>query len=248
MNSVTFENLPELPFAAAESINQLRVNLSLCGKDIKSIMITSCEPNEGKSFICLNLVRSIAASGSRVLLIDCDLRNSTYRRKYNLCPGGARIPGIADVLAGRAGLQDVIYRTNIPHAYILPVTSTLPNPSFLLENGVLDQIISQCREIYDYIIVDTPPVLVVADSLKIAPMCDGSVIVVRAGFTDRRDVSECYHFVNRASKSFLGFVLNSVDMGEKTKNGYSRRYGYGYGGYGYGGYDKTRSQSSGSNK
>ena len=160
MNSVTFENLPELPFAAAESINQLRVNLSLCGKDIKSIMITSCEPNEGKSFICLNLVRSIAASGARVLLIDCDLRNSTYRRKYNLCPGGARIPGIADVLAGRAGLQDVIYRTNIPHAYILPVTSTLPNPSFLLENGVLDQIISQCREIYDYIIVDTPPVLV----------------------------------------------------------------------------------------
>ena len=154
MNSVTFENLPELPFAAAESINQLRVNLSLCGKDIKSIMITSCEPNEGKSFVSLSLVRSIAASGARVLLIDCDLRNSTYRRKYNLCPGGARIPGIADVLAGRAGLQDVIYRTNIPHAYILPVTSTLPNPSFLLENGVLDQIISQCREIYDYIIVD----------------------------------------------------------------------------------------------
>ena len=77
MNSVTFENLPELPFAAAESINQLRVNLSLCGKDIKSIMITSCEPNEGKSFVSLSLVRSIAASGARVLLIDCDLRNST---------------------------------------------------------------------------------------------------------------------------------------------------------------------------
>ena len=186
MNSVTFENLPELPFAAAESINQLRVNLSLCGKEIKTVMVTSCEPNEGKSFICLNLVRSIAASGSRVLLIDCDLRNSTYRRKYNLCPGGARIPGTADVLAGRVGLQDVIYRTNIPHAYILPVTSTLPNPSFLLENGVLDQIIAQCREIYDYIIVDTPPALTVADALKIAPMCDGSMIVVRGGVTDRK--------------------------------------------------------------
>ncbi len=236
MNSVTFENLPELPFAAAESINQLRVNLSLCGKEIKTVMVTSCEPNEGKSFICLNLARSMAASGARVLLIDCDLRNSTYRRKYNLCPGGARIPGMADVLAGRAGLQDVIYRTNIAHAYILPVTSTLPNPSFLLENGVLDQIIAQCREIYDYIIVDTPPALTVADALKIAPMCDGSMIVVRGGVTDRKEVAECYHFVNRASKSFLGFVLNSVDMGEKSKSYYSRRYGYGYYGkaYGYG--------------
>lgn len=242
MNSVTFENLPELPFAAAESINQLRVNLSLCGKDIKTVMVTSCEPNEGKSFICLNLARSIAASGSRVLLIDCDLRNSTYRRKYNLFPGGARVPGIADVLAGRAGLQDVIYRTSISHVYILPVTSSLPNPSFLLENGVLDQIIAQCREIYDYIIVDTPPVMVVADSLKIAPMCDGSMIVVRGGVTDRREVAECYHFVNRASKSFLGFVLNNVNMGEKS----SRRYGYGYGksyGYGYG-YGSSGSKKS----
>lgn len=245
MNSLNFENLPELPFAAAESINQLRVNLSLCGKGIKSIMLTSCEPNEGKSFVSLSLVRSMAASGARVLLIDCDLRNSTYRRKYNLCPSGARIPGIADVLAGRAGLQDVIYRTNIPHAYILPVTSILPNPTFLLENGVLEQVIAQCREIYDYIIVDTPPVLVVADSLKIAPMCDGSLIVVRSGLTDRRDVAECYHFVNRASKSFLGFVLNGVDIGEKSKSGYSRRYGYGYGSYGksYG-----PSNSSGSKK
>lgn len=240
MELLTLKNLPTLPFQTAEAINQLRVNLSLCGKSIKTIMITSTEPNEGKSFICMNLLLSMARSGSRVLLIDCDLRNSTYRSKYGLSSEGP-INSIVDVLAGRVELQDAVYRTSVNHAYIMPVITTVPNPAFLLENGTLKQVISQCRDLFDYVIVDTPPAATVADALRIAPMCDGSVIVVRSGVPDRKAVYENYHFVSRASKSFLGFVLNRIDINDKSK-GYYHRYGYG----GYYGNKKNENGSANS--
>ena len=84
MNELILQNLPDLPFDIEESINQLRVNLSFCGDQIRTVMITSSVPNEGKSFITLNLWRLLASLGNRVLLIDCDLRGSVMRTKYEI--------------------------------------------------------------------------------------------------------------------------------------------------------------------
>ena len=84
MNTLELKTLPELPFDVTEALNQLRVNLEFCGSEVKTIMITSSTPNEGKSYVSLNLWRAIANMGHRVLLIDVDIRNSEMRTKYGI--------------------------------------------------------------------------------------------------------------------------------------------------------------------
>ena len=112
MNHLTIQHLPELPFEIEEAVNQLRVNLGFCGDQIKPVMITSSVPNEGKSFITMQLWRMMAEVGSRVLLIDCDLRKSEMRAKYGIS-SDEKITGIAHYLAGKVELPDAIDRKSV---------------------------------------------------------------------------------------------------------------------------------------
>lgn len=116
MNELTIQNLPELPFNVEEAINQLRVNLGFCGDQIKTVMITSSVPNEGKSFITIHLWKMMAELGSRVLLIDCDLRKSELRTKYGI-GSKEKLTGIAHYLAGKIELEQAIYATNIENGF-----------------------------------------------------------------------------------------------------------------------------------
>lgn len=118
MKKITIGKMPQLPFEMSEAINQLRVNLSFCGSNVKTIMVTSSTPNEGKSFVTMQLWRMIAELGTPTLLIDCDFRKSEIRRKYGLSTSGHLLGGV-HYLAGKAELDDVIYETNIPNGYIL---------------------------------------------------------------------------------------------------------------------------------
>ena len=133
MNHLTIQHLPELPFEIEEAVNQLRVNLGFCGDQIKTVMITSSVPNEGKSFITMQLWRMMAEVGSRVLLIDCDLRKSEMRAKYGIS-SDEKITGIAHYLAGKVELPDAIYSTNVPNGFLMPLAASVANPSILLEN------------------------------------------------------------------------------------------------------------------
>ena len=128
MNHLTIQHLPELPFDVEESINQLRVNLGFCGDQIKTVVITSSIPNEGKSFIAVYLWKMLAELGSRVLLIDCDLRKSEMRTKYGIS-SAEKITGIAHYLAGKVELQDAVYETNIPNGYMIPLSAPVANPA-----------------------------------------------------------------------------------------------------------------------
>ena len=135
MNKIEINKLPELSWEVSEAVNQLRVNLSFCGSDVKTIMVTSSTPNEGKSFVTMQLWKSIAEMGTPALFIDCDFRKSVLRTRYGFSCSG-HMKGAPHYLAGQAELEDVIYETNIKNGYIIPVAKTVVNPAILLEPQV----------------------------------------------------------------------------------------------------------------
>ena len=234
MKELIIHNMPQLPFAAAEALNQLRINLGFCGDQIRTIMMTSSVPNEGKSFLTIQLWRQMAQVGSApVLLLDCDFRNSEMRRKYGIrSAGGDKLMGAAHYLAGKAGIQDVIYKTNIPNGYMIPVASTIANPTILLENPRFAQMVAHCAGQFGTVLIDTPPLCSVADGLNVARCCDGSVLVVRSGSTSRRLVRHSTQLLRRTDTPLLGMVLNRADTGSRASAYYQRYYGsndYGYG-------------------
>lgn len=228
MKYLEVTNLPELPFDVSEAINQLRVNLSFAGVDIKSVVVTSSIPNEGKSFIALGLWRALANVGKRVLLIDGDLRLSQLRSVYGLATRDNFI-GIAHLLSGQADIPDVVYKTNVTNGYILPVTTDIADPTNLLESERFSILLNNCEETFDMIIVDTPPLGSVADALNIVRKCDGSILVVRSGFTKKKIVSESVMSLRRTGKPLFGIVLNRVDTSRKSGSYYYNEY-YQYGG------------------
>lgn len=240
MKSLVLNRLENYPFDVAEAINQLRVNLSFTDTDMKRIVITSSIPNEGKSTISVGLWRSLAAIGKKTLLLDCDLRLSQYRNEYQISTNEVFV-GTGHVLSGQNDIQEVLYKTNVPNGYMIPVTALVNNPGILLESHRLTEMLDQLYEVFDYIIIDTPPLASVADALTILKSADASILVVRSGFTKKALVKESVEKLKRTGKPLLGTVLNGVDT--------SSRGSYYYKGYGdyYGGYD-PESQKKGNKK
>lgn len=243
MNNLVITNMPELSFDVQEAINQLRVNLGFTGESIKVIMITSSLPNEGKSFVAMNLWKNIASVGSRVVMIDADIRNSEIRDRYGF-QSEEGLVGIEHYLSGKIEANDVLYGTNIKNGYIIPVSTNVIDPTTLLESSRFEKLIETSKETFDYVIIDTPPLGSVADALNIARYCDGSVLVVASNNTPRKLASDVITSLRRTEKPLLGVVLNRVDTSGRSSNyGYYYRYGgyghYGYGRYGYGQYGKN---------
>ena len=228
MKTINIGNMPEIPFNLTESLNQLRINLRFCGQDKKVIMVSSSMPNEGKSFIALQLWKQLAEAGQKTLLIDCDLRGSVMRQTYGLVSSD-KMMGLAYYLSKQAEKDDVIYGTDIRNAYMIPVASTVANPTILLEGNRFEELIEECKNEFDYIIVDTPPLGIIADGLSIATVCDGTLLVVRSNETGKKVVDNSVQLLKRTGTPLLGIVLNRVDM-KKKSGGYYGSYGkYGYG-------------------
>ena len=227
MKSLTINKLPDLPFDVSEAVNQLRINLSFAGTNVKRVLITSSVPDEGKSFVSVNLWRSIASVGKRALLIDCDLRLSEMRTKLDITTS-ENFVGIAHLLSGQADIPDVIYRTNVPNGYMMPVTNLVADPTFLLESERFGEMLDSCSKTFDYMILDCPPLGAVADALNISKYCDGSVLVVRSGVTNKRLVMSSVQALKRAESPVLGIVLNRVDTRRGSGSYYYKDY-YAYG-------------------
>lgn len=224
MKELEIKKLPKLPFDVTEALNQLRINLGFCGDQIKTIMVTSSVPDEGKSFITLQLWKMMAEVGMPVLLIDCDFRNSEMRQKYGIrSMRNEKLIGAAYYLAGKAEIEDVIYKTNVPNGYMIPVTSSIANPTILLESPNFAKMLEYCKQQYAYILVDTPPLGSVADALNITRYCDGSVLVIRSGSTPRKVAQDSVQMLKRAESPLLGVVLNRADVNNKS-NAYYHRY------------------------
>ncbi len=233
MKSLELKTLPELTFDVQEALNQFRINLGFCGENIKRVMVTSSVPNEGKSFISIQLWKMLAEVGVRTLIIDCDLRNSEMRSKLGISYADGSAIGCAHYLAGKATLDDVIYKTNIKNGYMIPAANTIINPIMLLENESFDRMLSKVSDVFDMVIIDTPPLASVADGLNIATKVDGTVLVVRSNETPRRLINNSVSLLKRTGTPLLGMVLNRIDTKSGGSGYYSRYYknGYYYGDY-----------------
>lgn len=228
MERMVIPQIVSQPFQAREAINVLRGNIQMSGFDLRVIAITSALAKEGKSSVAFRLAKSFASLNKRTLYLDCDIRNSTTLSRYKI---QQRTLGLSEFLCGRIGLPDVIYRTDDRWMDMIFAGTTSPNPSELISGPLFSQLIAYARERYEYVIVDTPPINPVIDGTLIAKHCDGAILVVESGVTERIQAIRAKRQLEYADVKVLGAVLNKVG----TKKS---RYGYGYG-YGYG---ETRSK------
>ena len=229
---VIFGLKPEIPYAIEEAVNRLRINISFLGSDVKKILIISSEPNEGKSFVALNLWSQMARAGEKTILIDCDMRNSTMKVKYDLArEDGEELKGTSHYLAGNAELNEVILSNDMNDGDVMVNADNIINPSMLLENRRFEELLDTMAERYRYVFIDAPPLGLVSDGERIGNFCDGAILCVRGGFTSKSVVRDSIRQLERAGCPLLGIVLNRVDT---SKTGYYHKYygkKYGYGGY-----------------
>ncbi len=229
-------NQRELPYAVEEALNRLRINMSFLGSDIKTILIISTDPNEGKSFVATQIWRQMCEAGNLSVLVDADLRNSRMIRDYDLHLEKGKgkkekIYGTSSFLAGSGSVEDAIYETNIENGYILPNADNVINPSMLIESNRFEEMLTALAEKFRYVFVDCPPLGLVSDGEQIAHRCDGAILVVRSGVTGKKRVRTSMAQLERAGCPLLGVVMNRAGG---TKNSYYSHYGQ-YGAY-YGKY------------
>ncbi len=219
-------NKREMPYDVNEAMKLLRTNLQFCGKDKKVIMLTSTLADEGKSTVSLNLCRSLAQLGSRVILIDADMRKSVMADRF--AKGDRNMLGLSHLLSARNGLEDVLLETDVENFHMIVAGRVPPNPSELLSNSRMQKLIEICRGEYDYVIVDCPPINLVVDAAVVAPLCDGIVMVISSGNVPYRMAQNALDQLQATGCPILGAVLNMVD--QKNEKYYYRKgyYSKGY--------------------
>lgn len=218
LNTVAFK-VNDLPFNVAEEIKLLRTNIQYSGADTKVIFLTSADQSDGKSTISFELARSMAELGKKTLFLDTDMRRSDMHNRMD----GTRPQGLSYYLSGQAELEAVLCRTNIDNLYSITAGRVPPNPAELLASKRMKTLMDWARENYDYIIVDTPPINLVADAAVVASMSDTSIIVIKANKTPRKAAQNVIKLIEKTECPILGVVLNQVaDSG----SGYYKKYGY----------------------
>ena len=230
LNLVT-QNDPKNPAAEAYRVIRTSVQFAQAGKELQTIALTSCTPNEGKSTTIANLAVVLTQAGKRVLLIDCDMRNPTVHKNFNL----SNKVGLSSCISMGTALSDAVQKTSIEGLYALTGGVIPPNPSELLGSEQMKNLLQRAKEQYDYVLIDTPPVMPVTDALIVSRFVDGMILVIASAEVKvemARDVKK--QLVN-AGANILGVVLNKVR---------SEHHGYGYGYYYYYGNDGEKHKKS----
>lgn len=222
MKQLKIGRFPALDYACSEALNTLCTNLSYCGREVRSILFTSRYEQEGKSGIAMNVMRTLAGYGKRVLLVDADLRCSTLARRYRFTYAQRENAGLAQHLAGMCELQDVIYRTNLPGAFILPAGHEVLNSMQLLASYRYGEMMDALRDEFDIVLVDSPPAGLIVDAIEIARYCDGAVIVVEYNRGRVQDVADVAANLAKTGCKVLGAVMNGVNL----KSFRNRKYYY----------------------
>ncbi len=210
---------PKMPFVVQEAYKTLRTNVmfSLPGGDCKCIGITSPTPGDGKSTTATNLAISLAQINKRVLLVDCDMRLPTVAGRF-LIPAA---PGLSDFLAGQARIEESVRRVEKYNLHILPAGNIPPDPTGLLEAKQLEHLFAAFRTLYDYVIVDLPPVTTVTDGVILSRYLDGFLIVAQIDRTEHRAVEEALRQLRMADANLLGFVTVGANVSGKKYYKYS---------------------------
>ena len=227
MKRATIEKKITLDFMGTEAINAICSNLLFAGRNIQKILITSVNSSEGKSFTTRQMLWNFARRGKQTVLVDADLRRSNLVADIGFTTDEP-IHGLAHVLAGYSALEDALYETNIPLATILPMGCNVNSPVSLLALPQFGEMLNDLAEMFDIVLIDSPPLGVVIDAADIASNCDGAVIVVEYDKTRRRDLLSVRNLVEQTGCPILGCVINKL----KLESFGTKRY-YNYSGYHY---------------
>ncbi|HFI0149963.1 TPA: CpsD/CapB family tyrosine-protein kinase [Streptococcus suis] len=206
----------------AERIRMLRTNLEFVqvGESLKSIVVTSSIPGEGKSTVSANLAISLAATGKKVLLVDTDLRRPTVHKTFQV----QSFPGITNlILTPDLPVTDVICFKEDISLFVMPAGELPPNPSELLASQNMKKIMGELEKHFDYIIYDVPPIHSVTDPQIIASRVDGVILVVRSGYVKKDEVRRSRTALENVEARILGCVLNDVPMDQDDKYYYYKK-------------------------
>lgn len=227
-NKIKFKDIfitsESTPFQIVEAYKTLRTNLmfALATSERRTIVVNSTAPSEGKSTIAINLSLALAEANHKTLLIDGDLRKPVLHKRLKL----KNQIGLSNILAGFSEVEEATIDIS-EHLHVISAGEIPPNPSELLGSAVMEQFLRKMERQYDFIIIDSPPSLIVTDALTVAPLTAGIVLVVREGSTLQPDVEKVLAQMEFAGIKVLGLVLNAAGARNKG-NGYYKNYHYSY--------------------
>lgn len=212
------------PYEINEELKLLRTNLMFCGADKHVFLMTSAFAGEGKSTVTLNLCQSLAELGKNVILIDADMRKSVLQKKL---VGDVPENGLSHFLSGQCQMDDIVCQTDIDQFYLVLAGKVPPNPTELLASDNMKRLINFCREHFDYVVIDCPPIGLVVDPAVAAPLCDGSLILIEANQVKYRLAQESVAKMKATGCPILGVILNKVSE-KKYGRYYTKYYGKRY--------------------
>ncbi len=207
-------------YSTEEALKTLRTNILFSCSDVKAITVTSCESNDGKSTISVELAHSLTQIGKKVLLVDADMRKSVILSQFTK---GVSVKGLSHYLSGQATLDEVFLETQIPGFYVIFSGEYPPNPAELLSADIFSNMISEFKESFDYIIIDTPPLGIVTDAAICARASDGSIIVLNCEKTSMKAAKSVKSQLEDTGTKILGCVLNNA---KKSTMYYYKRKAY----------------------
>jgi capsular exopolysaccharide synthesis family protein len=208
----------------SEALRTLRASILLSSADHppRIVMVSSAAQAEGKTTIVSNLAAILTQGGYRVALIDGDLRLSGLTKIFSESLGETTV-GLTDLLTGQTSLEQALRTTSVPGLDIIPAGNQAPDPAELLGSQRMRELTRGLTQRYDFVLIDSPPILPVADSLMLSRVVDSVVMVVRSTHTDRKQAQEARRRLIAVPARILGLVLNDVELGAGGGRGY---YGY----------------------
>lgn len=215
-------NNPKSHISEAYKLLRTNIEFSNIDKNIKTILFTSSQPNEGKSTTISNLAATFAnLENKKVLLIDCDLRNPSVHKMFDV----SNISGLTDVLTGNKDIDKCIEKTKVNNLEILKAGKIPPNPSEMLLSNKMKNFMEVIKEYYDYIFIDSPPVGIVTDASILAQYADGTILLVAANEAQIEGVKIAKERLEAVNANILGAVLNKFEADEKSYGYYNYYYG-----------------------
>ena len=206
--------------AVAEAFRTLRTNIQFKSLDnpVRTILVTSSAPQEGKSTVVANLAVSLAQTGAAVIAVDCDLRSPSLHRIFGL-PNERGLTSL--MLAPTTGVREHLQRSEAGGVDVLTSGPLPPNPAEILGSKRMESLVRELRDMADYVLFDTPPVLAVTDAAVLATKVDGSVLVLSAGKSRRDAAKKAKRTLEDLGVRFLGVVVNNVKAERESQSGIS---------------------------
>lgn len=209
-----------------EAMKTLRTNIQFSGKNNKVILVTSSHSGEGKSDISFNLAVNLGKAGKKVLLIDADIRKSVYKTQFGI---KEETLGLSQYLSGQVEkIDEIVYKTNYENLYMILSGPYAPSPTEMLGDEQFGQLLKAARQVFEYVLIDTPPLGTVVDAAVIGQYCDGAVLVVESGSTSYHVCRKVKDQLEKSGCKMLGAILNKVDYESRKYMSGAYRYGYGY--------------------